>query len=268
MIAVIYHIIFFILAGLVLLNLMVGVIIGSIFEAKAGMDGDKLEVTIVRASNLPKADLFGGSDPFVTVIHQDETKSTKVVKSCLNPKWNQMFEFDMEDRIEMATSKKKNIKIKSKKLKFIVYDWDLIGSDDALGDFCINYENLRWNKPVSFELELDHTPEDQEMGTLFVTLKKVAGPNHILLDAEKDKWDRLMDKYYVAKELLQESKATLQRRRKRKKDEKRKEKIRNRWSMMGKDGNKKYKGKRPGRLTRLATLAGRRLSRSSSINST
>jgi hypothetical protein len=91
-IAVIYHVIFYILAGLVLLNLMVGVIIGSIFEAKAGMDGDKLEVTIVRASDLPKADLFGGSDPFVTVTHQDESRSTKVVKSCLNPVWNQKFE--------------------------------------------------------------------------------------------------------------------------------------------------------------------------------
>jgi hypothetical protein len=92
----------------------------------------------------------------------------------------------MEDRVELASKKNKS-KEKSKKLRFTVYDWDLIGSDDSLGDFCVNYENLRWNKPVSFELELDNTPDDQETGTLFVTLKKVAGPNHILLDAEKDK---------------------------------------------------------------------------------
>jgi voltage-gated sodium channel len=54
-----YHIVFHIFAGLVLLNLMVGVIIGSIFEAKAGLNGDKLVITVQRAKDLPKADLIG-----------------------------------------------------------------------------------------------------------------------------------------------------------------------------------------------------------------
>jgi hypothetical protein len=72
-----------------------------------------------------------------------------------------------------------------------------------------------------------------------------------------------MDKYYVAKELLQESKATLERRRKRKKAEKRRERIRRRWSKVGENGRKKD-GKKPGRLTRLAMTARRRMSRVSS----
>ena len=58
-VSAIYHIVFHIFAGLVLLNLMVGVIIGSIFEAKAGLNGDKLIVVIQRAKDLPRADLIG-----------------------------------------------------------------------------------------------------------------------------------------------------------------------------------------------------------------
>ena len=101
-----------------------------------------------------------------------------------------------------------------------------------MGEFRVNYQNLRWNKPVSFELELDNTPEDQDTGKLFVVLKKVSGPNHLLLEEEKDKWDNLMDKYYVAKELLQECKTTLSNR----KGRKQKEQVKKKWKKLKKEG--------------------------------
>ena len=229
-IAAIFHITFFILAGLVLLNLMVGVIIGSIFEAKAGMDGDRLEVTVTKAQDLPRADVIGSSDPFCSIdVSKHPRKTTKVVKNCLNPHWNETFEFDIN---HTGTNEMHHNDRKQQVIKFIVWDWDFIGSNDVLGEFRVNYQNLRWNKPVSFELELDNTPEDQDTGKLFVVLKKVSGPNHLLLEEEKDKWDNLMDKYYVAKELLQECKTTLSNR----KGRKQKEQVKKKWKKLKKEG--------------------------------
>merc|ERR1711871_1290 len=197
-----YHILFHIFAGLVLLNLMVGVIIGSIFEAKAGLNGDKLVIKVQRAKDLPKADLIGSSDPFCKVRlggnERSIVKKTKVIKNNLNPVWEQEFTFDLNE-------------IQKEKVKFEIYDWDLCGGDDLLGYFSLKYTNLRWNKPVNFELELDAPPgwSGAYTGTLFVQLKKVAGPNHILLDSEKDKWDHLQDKYFIACELVNECKQML-----------------------------------------------------------
>ena len=145
-------------------------------------------------------------------------KKTKVVKNCLNPVWGQEFTFDLID-------------ITRDKVKFEIFDWDLCGGDDLLGSFSIKYTNLRWNKPVNFELELDPPPgwEGAITGTLFVQLKKVAGPNHILLESEKDKWDHMQDKYFVACELVSECKQMLRDRKQRKIDEKKQVKNKKRW---------------------------------------
>ena len=65
--SVCYHVFFTLLAGMILLNLAVGVVIGSLFEAKANVDSDYLSVTVEKAENLMIADYdIGGlasSDP-------------------------------------------------------------------------------------------------------------------------------------------------------------------------------------------------------------
>ena len=45
-------------------------------------------------------------------------------------------------------------------LRLEVFDWDLIGDDDSLGYFELNFANLRWNKPVKFKLELDGSDKE------------------------------------------------------------------------------------------------------------
>ena len=139
-------------------------------------------------------------------------KKTRVIKNNLNPEWEQEFTFELKD-------------ITNETVMFEVFDWDLCGGDDLLGSFRMKFTNLRWNKPVNFELELD----EADTGTLFVQMKKVAGPNHILLDTEKDKWDHLQDKYFVACELVAECKQMLRDRKRRKELEKKREKNRVRW---------------------------------------
>lgn len=49
---------------------------------------------MLRARNLPKADMTGLADPFVKVTLNTLTKETKVLKRTLQPEWNEEFVFD------------------------------------------------------------------------------------------------------------------------------------------------------------------------------
>ena len=197
--SVCYHIFFTLLAGMILLNLAVGVVIGSLFEAKANVDSDYLSVTVEKAENLMIADYdIGGlasSDPYVKASVGDYTKKSSAKTHNLYPVWNEKLE---------------NIPISahgSTILRLEVFDWDLIGDDDSLGYFELNFANLRWNKPVKFKLELDGS--DKEESFLYVKIQRCTGPNHILMDNEKDKWDHINDKFFVANILLGDIKKLL-----------------------------------------------------------
>ncbi|KAJ6355133.1 hypothetical protein OIU77_005679 [Salix suchowensis] len=58
-----------------------------------------LSVTVISADDLPMVDLMGKADPFVTVTMKksEMTNKTRVVNNCLNPVWNQTFDFVVED---------------------------------------------------------------------------------------------------------------------------------------------------------------------------
>ena len=69
-------------------------------EKKSGADGgrggddddgrfEEVEITLVGAKGLPKADVFGSSDPYVKVKWEgEEVHKTAVVKNNLNPEWD------------------------------------------------------------------------------------------------------------------------------------------------------------------------------------
>eukprot|EP00949_MAST-11_sp_MAST-11-sp1_P003596 g3596.t1 len=215
--AVVFHIVFNIFAGLILLNLMVGVIIGSIFEAKAGIEGDYIRITIERAKNLKVADLItiGGlasSDPFVVTTVGDQRHKTKVIKNNLNPVWDDTHDYQLD-------ADHKN------KIKFEVFDWDRFGSPDSLGSFTLSFSNLRWNKPTRFELELDGV----DTGELIVMVKRCTGPNHIMSEADKDTWDFINDKYYACREIMKEVKDLLEQRKIRREKFEAEKRAKRRW---------------------------------------
>ncbi|XP_057509901.1 synaptotagmin-5-like [Actinidia eriantha] len=58
-----------------------------------------LSVTVISADDLAPADVMGKADPYVVLIlKKTETKNkTRVVNDCLNPVWNQTFDFVVED---------------------------------------------------------------------------------------------------------------------------------------------------------------------------
>lgn len=184
---------FVFLGGMILMNLAVGVVIGSLFEAKAEENGDYILVYVDRAENLMIADYdvsgVSSSDPYCTATVGDISYSTKVVSNNINPEWAQ--ELPKIPFNHQVTTK----------LRLEIFDWDLLGADDLLGSFDIDFSSLRWNKPVRFKLELNDSDKES---FLYIKLRKVPGNNHILMEQEKDRWDRVQDKFLVAKGLIKD----------------------------------------------------------------
>ncbi|KAM9457097.1 LOW QUALITY PROTEIN: synaptotagmin Va [Clarias gariepinus] len=93
----------------------------------------KLTVCVMEAKNLKKMDVGGLSDPFVKVVLQHngkrlKKKKTTVKQNTLNPYFNESFSFE----IPFAQIQKVQILI-------TVYDYDKLGSNDAIGKCWIGY---------------------------------------------------------------------------------------------------------------------------------
>ncbi|XP_054462837.1 synaptotagmin Va [Anoplopoma fimbria] len=93
----------------------------------------KLTVNIMEAKNLKKMDVGGLSDPFVKVVLQHngkrlKKKKTSVKQNTLNPYFNESFSF------EIPFSQIQKIQV-----LITVYDYDKLGSNDAIGKCWIGY---------------------------------------------------------------------------------------------------------------------------------
>ncbi|XP_061563715.1 synaptotagmin Vb [Cololabis saira] len=93
----------------------------------------KLTVNIMEAKNLKKMDVGGLSDPFVKIVLQQngkriKKKKTTVKKNTLNPYFNESFSFE----VPFAQIQKVQVVI-------TVYDYDKLGSNDAIGKTFMGY---------------------------------------------------------------------------------------------------------------------------------
>lgn len=93
----------------------------------------KLRVMVVRASNLVIADVgfvsAGSSDPYVILKIGRQKHQTTVIKTNLNPVWNEEFVFDFTDYSDV--------------LKVEMWDWDMMKTDDPMGDLKIPLRDLQ-----------------------------------------------------------------------------------------------------------------------------
>jgi hypothetical protein len=94
----------------------------------------KLHVGIERANDLRAADwaLRGGgkSDPYAKVfLNGREVGKTQTIKKTLNPVWNCDIDLDIENIEELGANS-----WNESKLTFCIYDYDVVGSDDLLGE--------------------------------------------------------------------------------------------------------------------------------------
>uniref|UniRef100_A0A8D0H241 Ras GTPase-activating protein 4 n=1 Tax=Sphenodon punctatus TaxID=8508 RepID=A0A8D0H241_SPHPU len=116
----------------------------------------KLRCRVFEARDLARKDRNGASDPFVRVRYNGKTQETSVVKKSCYPRWNETFEFDLD---ESATEK----------LCVEVWDWDLVGRNDFLGKVVFNIQGLQTMQQEEgwFRLRPDKSkPREDDLGSL------------------------------------------------------------------------------------------------------
>ncbi|XP_061186440.1 myoferlin-like isoform X8 [Saccostrea echinata] len=91
-----------------------------------------LQVVVIKATNVPNAEKFGESDPYVAIEFQGIKKKTEVIKSNLNPVWNETFEIDLSGRPLTA----------SDELQVSVMDWERVGRNRLLAQTKVPLRNL------------------------------------------------------------------------------------------------------------------------------
>lgn len=73
------------------------VVYGGCSDLELKLQG-KLRVTVVRCTELKNMETLGKSDPYVRLYVRVLFKSkTRVIYNNLNPEWNEVFNFDVED---------------------------------------------------------------------------------------------------------------------------------------------------------------------------
>jgi hypothetical protein len=96
-----------------------------------------LRVDVLDANGLVSADRNGKSDPFCEfVLNDDKIFKTKVQKKTLTPAWNEFFDTKITSRTGA------NFLVK-------VYDWDLAGDADFLGQAKLDLSTLEPFTPVT-----------------------------------------------------------------------------------------------------------------------
>jgi hypothetical protein len=90
---------------------------------RAGPCHGVLRIQITRATGLLAADISGFSDPYVVLHTGGQKRKTRIIKQTLEPEWGEQFEFRglLDDFLSSG-------------VKLVVYDWDEVGMDDALGE--------------------------------------------------------------------------------------------------------------------------------------
>ncbi|PNI11392.1 hypothetical protein CK820_G0055536, partial [Pan troglodytes] len=75
-------------------------------------------------------DRNGASDPFIRVRYKGRTQETSIVKKSCYPRWNETFEFELQEGAMEA-------------LCVEAWDWDLVSRNDFLGKVVIDVQRLR-----------------------------------------------------------------------------------------------------------------------------
>eukprot|EP00611_Tribonema_gayanum_P017108 TRINITY_DN2965_c0_g1_i1.p1 TRINITY_DN2965_c0_g1~~TRINITY_DN2965_c0_g1_i1.p1 ORF type:complete len:919 (-),score=417.99 TRINITY_DN2965_c0_g1_i1:786-3542(-) len=115
-----------------------------------------LQLEVVGADNLRKADLMGKSDPYVVIKLGEEENKTSVINSNLNPRWGEKFDILVHDKASQVVT-------------FDVYDEDLADNDDHLGRCEVPLSALLDFKITALNVPLTSTPT----GSLLLKLEYV-----------------------------------------------------------------------------------------------
>jgi Ca2+-dependent lipid-binding protein len=95
----------------------------------------RVRVSHLQASGLRAADSNGSSDPFAVMTCGSESWTTETIKNTLRPSWTKPHTFGSKCNVEALRG-----------IEVHLFDWDVIGSNDILGDAFIPFDAI-WEKP-------------------------------------------------------------------------------------------------------------------------
>ncbi|XP_036135378.1 ras GTPase-activating protein 4B isoform X2 [Molossus molossus] len=124
-------------------------------EVVPGTQASRLRCSVLEARDLAPKDRNGASDPFVRVRYNGRTQETSIVKKSCYPRWNETFEFELEEGTTEA-------------LCVEAWDWDLVSRNDFLGKVVVNVQRL-WAAQQEegwFQLQPDQSKRRREEGNL------------------------------------------------------------------------------------------------------
>ncbi|XP_023393287.1 ras GTPase-activating protein 4B isoform X2 [Pteropus alecto] len=124
-------------------------------EVVPGTRACRLRCSVLEARDLAPKDRNGTSDPFVRVRYNGRTQETSIVKKSCYPRWNETFEFELEEGATEA-------------LCVEAWDWDLVSRNDFLGKVVFNVQRL-WvaqQEEGWFRLQPDQSKSRQKEGNL------------------------------------------------------------------------------------------------------
>nr|XP_019608357.1 PREDICTED: ras GTPase-activating protein 4B isoform X2 [Rhinolophus sinicus] len=124
-------------------------------EVVPGTRACRLRCSVLEARDLAPKDRNGASDPFVRVRYNGRTQETSIVKKSCYPRWNETFEFEVEEGAPEA-------------LCVEAWDWDLVSRNDFLGKVVFNVHRLGAAQQEEgwFRLQPDQSKSRQEEGNL------------------------------------------------------------------------------------------------------
>ncbi|XP_047570127.1 ras GTPase-activating protein 4B isoform X2 [Lutra lutra] len=124
-------------------------------EVVPGTPAGRLRCSVLEARDLAPKDRNGASDPFVRVRYNGRTQETSIVKKSCYPRWNETFEFDLEEGAAGS-------------LCVEAWDWDLVSRNDFLGKVVFNVQRL-WAAQQEegwFRLQPDQSKSRRGEGSL------------------------------------------------------------------------------------------------------
>ncbi|KAH0785729.1 C2 domain containing protein [Histomonas meleagridis] len=95
-------------------------------------------IRVIAAKGLKALDVGGTSDPYCVlynIIDEKNKKKTRIINKNLNPRWNELFCFDIPN-------------IGESQIVFSVYDHDIVGKDDLIGKHTIAATDMGYGQVI------------------------------------------------------------------------------------------------------------------------